>query len=127
MFSLDANRSTGCQPDAYIMPDIGTSLIESYFEIIHPQIPLLYHADILELWHDMGKPPGQQGALKGKETLFMVLAIGARVAIADGKQDASVLEDWATYFAGKANVLQSTFEDITLSSTIFLVLKVSRL
>ena len=125
MFSVDANRPSACHPDAYITREMGISLIDAFFEIIHPQIPVLNYADIIDLWEDMGKPPGQQKVAKGKETLFMVLAIGARVAISEGQQDTPVLTDWADHFAAKANVLNATFEDLSLSSTIFLLLKVS--
>ncbi|KAK1147142.1 hypothetical protein N8T08_001881 [Aspergillus melleus] len=52
-----------------------------------------------------------------------VLAIGVRVAIAEGKQDTSWLEGWAGHFASKANGLHATFENISLSSTHFLLLR----
>lgn len=125
MFSVEANRPASCHTDAYIARDLGTRLIQSFFEIIHPQIPVLNYTEVLGQWEDMGKPPAQQFAGKGKEILFMVLAIGARAAIAEGKHDTSVLQDWAEHFTSKANGLHATFEDLSLSSTIFLLLKVS--
>lgn len=127
MFSLNVNRPPTCHPDAYITREMGSTLIDAFFEIIHPQIPVLNYADIVELWEEMGKPPGQQKARKGKEILFMVLAMGARVSIAQSQQDTSVLKDWADHFATKANGLHATFEDLSLPSTIFLLLKVSSL
>lgn len=127
MFSLNANRPPTGQPDAYLSQEKGSTLIDAFFEIIHPQVPVLNYADIVELWEDMGRPPAQQRVKKGKEILFMVLAIGARVSIAQGPQDTSVLKDWADYFAAKANGLHATFEDVSLHSTIFLLLKVSSL
>ncbi|KOS38065.1 hypothetical protein ACN38_g11118 [Penicillium nordicum] len=123
MFSLNANRPPTGQPDAYLSQEKGSTLIDAFFEIIHPQVPVLNYADIVELWEDMGRPPAQQRVKKGKEILFMVLAIGARVSIAQGPQDTSVLKDWADYFAAKANGLHATFEDVSLHSTIFLLLK----
>ncbi|CAG8192759.1 unnamed protein product [Penicillium salamii] len=123
MFSVDNNHPASTNPDAYIAREVGTTLIQSFFEIMHPQIPVLNHVDIFEQWEEMGKPPGQQSASKCKEILFMVLAIGARVVIAEGQQDTSVLQDWADHFASKANQLHTTFEDLSLSSTHFLLLK----
>ncbi|CAG8187091.1 unnamed protein product [Penicillium salamii] len=74
----------------------------------------------------MGKSSRQQGVSKCKEILFMVLAIGARVAIAEGQHDTSMLQDWAEHFSSKVNGLHITFEDLSLSSTYFLLLKVMR-
>ncbi|CAG7988895.1 unnamed protein product [Penicillium salamii] len=123
MFLMDGNHPASTNPEAYISREIGTSLIRSFFEIMHPQVPVLNHVDIFEQWEDMGKPPRQQGVSKCKEILFMVLAIGARVAIAEGQHDTSVLQDWAEHFSSKANGLHTTFEDLSLSSTHFLLLK----
>ncbi|CAG8292313.1 unnamed protein product [Penicillium olsonii] len=123
MFSVDVNRPLSTASDAFISREMGIKLIETFFKIIHPQMPVLNYTEIIEQWDEIGKPPGQQTSRKGKEILFMVLAIGARAAIAEDQHDTSVLQNWAEYFTSKANGLHATFEDLSLSSTIFLLLK----
>lgn len=125
MFTMNINRPAACHPDAYISQEMGSTLIESYFEIIHPQIPVLHRDDIVEQWESLWKPPMQQDTSKSRDILFLVLAIGARVAIAEGQHDTSVLEGWADHFACKTSGLLTSFEDPSLSSTHFLLLRVS--
>lgn len=54
----------------------------------------------------------------------MVLAIGARVSSFEGQQDINVSERWAAYFSKKADDATNLFENPSLLSTHFLILKV---
>ncbi|RAL15000.1 Zn(II)2Cys6 transcription factor [Aspergillus homomorphus CBS 101889] len=130
MFSTRGTHDTvrsSYVPDAYLSKAMGTRLIESYFEIIHPQVPVLNHADIVEQWDSLWKPPlklPHSTAPKGVEILFMVLAIGARVMVPESAEDSLVLEGWAEHFVSKASHnLQRAFEDPSLISTHWFLLK----
>ncbi|PYI00446.1 hypothetical protein BO78DRAFT_424478 [Aspergillus sclerotiicarbonarius CBS 121057] len=109
--------------DAYISQELGTGLIESYFEIIHPQIPVLNHREIVEQWKSLWTPPAQQNPGKQNAILFMVLAIGARVSIASGEQETALMEGWAEHFAAQTNPSSAALEDPSLGSTQLLLLK----
>ncbi|RAH84334.1 hypothetical protein BO86DRAFT_446357 [Aspergillus japonicus CBS 114.51] len=118
----------GCQDStgphaAYISQEVGMGLIDSYFEILHPQIPVLNYSEIVDQWKSLWKPPAQQKPDKRNEVLFIVLAIGARVTIAAGQQETSLLEGWADHFAAQANRSTAVLEDPSLSSTQLLLLK----
>lgn len=123
MFRVDRGCEGSKYSDAYISQELGNTLIDSYFEIMHPQVPVLDHPEIVEQWRSLWKPPMQRNTDKGNEILFMVLAIGARVVLAEGEQDVSQLEGWASHFAALANKLSPTLEDPSLSSTQLLLLK----
>lgn len=123
MFRVDRGCKDSKYPDAYISQELGNVFIDSYFEIMHPQVPVLDHSEIIEQWGSLWKPPTQQNTDKGNEILFMVLAIGARVAIAEGELDASQLEGWASHFACLASKTCPTLEDPSLCSTQLLLLK----
>ena len=123
MFCVHGTRNVPGPHDAYISQELGTSLIKSYFEIIHPQIPVLNHSEILEQWKSLWKPPAQQNPGKRNDILFMVLAIGARVTIAAGQQETSFLEGWAEHFAAQTNPSSAILEDPSLGSTQLLLLK----
>ncbi|PYH84572.1 hypothetical protein BO82DRAFT_248668, partial [Aspergillus uvarum CBS 121591] len=118
----------GCQDPtgpraAYISQELGIGLIDSYFEILHPQIPILNHSEIVDQWRSLWKPPAQQKPDRRNDILFIVLAIGARVTIAAGQQETSLLEGWADHFAAQANPSTAVLEDPSLSSTQLLLLK----
>lgn len=126
MFSLSpGNDVTNCQLNACFPRELGDAFIKSFFELIHPQIPVLVYSEILELWDRMWQPPSKRTPLRGEELLLMVLAIGARVSSFEGRQDVNVSEGWAAYFSKKADDVTNLFENPSLLSTHFLVLKVS--
>ena len=81
----------------------------------------------MELWDGMWQPPSKRTPVKGEELLLMVLAIGARVSSFEGKQDVNVSEGWAAYFSKRADDATNLFENPSLRSTHFLLLKVSSL
>ncbi|KAE8154352.1 hypothetical protein BDV25DRAFT_147990 [Aspergillus avenaceus] len=124
MFSVGADSNhSHCPTETYFPRELGSFFIDSYFHIIHPQAPVLVYSDIIKLWDDLWKPPWDRHDSKGDEILFMVLAIGARVCSSEGKQDTRSSEGWAKHFADKASHLNDSFENISLSSTHFMVLK----
>lgn len=126
MFSVDPDDNAAkSQPEAYFPREMGDAFINSYFEIIHPQIPVLVYSELLEVWNSLLLPPTQRGLAKGEELLFMVLAIGARVSSVRGKQDASLSEGWAEHFSRKVNGPMKLFENPSLLSTHLMLLKVS--
>lgn len=128
MFSLSAdNDATNCQSNACFPRELGEAFIKSYFELIHPQVPVLVYSEIMELWDGMWQPPSKRTPVKGEELLLMVLAIGARVSSFEGKQDVNVSEGWAAYFSKRADDATNLFENPSLRSTHFLLLKVSSL
>ena len=55
----------------------------------------------------------------------MALAIGARVSSSEGRQDAPLSEGWGDHFSRKASGSIKLFEDPSLHSTHFFLLKVS--
>lgn len=125
MFSVgvDSNPSQ-CPAESYFPRDLGESFIDSYFRIIHPQVPVLVYLDVVKSWDDLWNPPWERRDTKGDEILFMVLAIGARVCSFEGKQNTRSSEGWAQHFVDKAKRLNDAFEDISMSSTHFMLLKV---
>ncbi|OJJ79303.1 fungal specific transcription factor domain-containing protein [Aspergillus glaucus CBS 516.65] len=124
MFSLSAdNDATNCQSNACFPRELGEAFIKSYFELIHPQVPVLVYSEIMELWDGMWQPPSKRTPVKGEELLLMVLAIGARVSSFEGKQDVNVSEGWAAYFSKRADDATNLFENPSLRSTHFLLLK----
>ncbi|KAE8410782.1 hypothetical protein BDV36DRAFT_276713 [Aspergillus pseudocaelatus] len=118
VFSMTAeNNHPLPQPDICIPREIGQSFIEAYFEIIHPQMPVLVYSDVLNTWESLWQPPWQERNTNGQDVLYMVLAIGARVSSSQGRQDVTFSEGWANFFAHKVHQANATFDDISLSST----------
>ncbi|KAE8142483.1 hypothetical protein BDV38DRAFT_294355 [Aspergillus pseudotamarii] len=124
MFSVgvDSNPSQ-CPAESYFPRDLGESFIDSYFRIIHPQAPVLLYVDVVKSWNNLWSPPWERRDIKGDEILFMVLAIGARVCSFEGKQNTRSSEGWAHHFVEKAKRLNDAFEDISMASTHFMLLK----
>lgn len=124
MFSVGAERDDATsQPDAIFSSEMGTLLINSYFDVIHPQVPVLVYAEVLEAWNVLQQPPSNRRPSQREALLFMVFAIGARVSSLEGKQDASSSEAWGDYFFRKANNSLKS-EDASLRLAHFFVLKV---
>ncbi|RAH45318.1 Zn(II)2Cys6 transcription factor [Aspergillus brunneoviolaceus CBS 621.78] len=123
MFCVNGCQGTTGPHAAYISQEVGIGLIDSYFEILHPQIPVLNYSEIVDQWKSLWKPPAQQKLDKRNEILFIVLAIGARVTIAAGQQETSLLEGWADHFAAQANPNTAVLEDPSLSTTQLLLLR----
>lgn len=95
---------------------------------IHPQMPVLLRSEIDETWSRFWDTPALNSKPpKGKELVLLVLALGARVSCVRGKSEASELENWAAYFAERAD-LCSTFMPVpSLKATHFMLLKASML
>lgn len=124
MFSVGADHDEAKgQPDAYFACEMGTLFINSYFDIIHPQIPILAYSEILDIWNTLQQPPSKRKPDDRGAILFMVFAIGARVSNFQGKQDALSSEAWADHCFRKSNSLMKS-EDPSLRSTHFFLLKV---
>lgn len=122
--STESNTTTS-RSDAYFPRELGDSFINAYFDIIHPQIPVLTYSDVLSSWQNLWSPPWQRHDVKGDNILFMVLAIGARVSSFQGQQDVSASEGWANHFLCKATEFNDRVDDICLSTTHFFLLRVS--
>ncbi|KAL4893817.1 fungal-specific transcription factor domain-containing protein [Aspergillus ambiguus] len=89
--------------EAFLPRALGDHFIDAYFKIMHPQMPVLVHSEILESWDQMWETPVRGRALKNQEILFMVLAIGSRVVNLKGKEPEARVEGWAEYFSSRAS------------------------
>jgi hypothetical protein len=126
MFSVGADdNNSKRQPEVYLSREMGDAFLNSYFDIIHPQIPVLVYSEIIAIWEGFWKPPSQRLSRDRGELVFMALAIGARVSSSEGRQDASLSEGWGDHFARKASGSINLFEDPSLHSTHFFLLRVS--
>lgn len=114
--------------EVHIRKELGDSFIKEYFKTIHPQMPVLLRSEIDETWSRFWDTPALNSKPpKGKELVLLVLALGARVSCVRGKSEASELENWAAYFAERAD-LCSTFMPVpSLKATHFMLLKASML
>ncbi|KAJ5335528.1 hypothetical protein N7452_007931 [Penicillium brevicompactum] len=123
MFSVGADHDEGkCLPDAFFSCEMGALFLDAYFDVIHPQLPILAHAEILDVWNTLQQPPSKRKPNDREAILFMVFAIGSRVSSFEGKQDASSSEAWADYFFRKANDSVKS-EDASLRLVHFYLLK----
>ncbi|OMP84438.1 Zinc finger protein grt1 [Diplodia seriata] len=127
-FMFDFRNPHGSLNDAlaevHIQKEMGDLFIAEYFKTIHPQAPVLLKSEIDDTWSKFWSPPGiDRKPLKGKELVFLVLAIGARASSVKGKSDASRLENWAAYFAEKADTSSTFMLGPTLKAIHFMVLK----
>ncbi|KAJ5362115.1 hypothetical protein N7541_002959, partial [Penicillium brevicompactum] len=126
MFSVEASgESRAPQPhEAYLPKETGFSFIHAYFDIMHPQMPVLSFSEITSVWTTLWAPPKPgKCTLKGKELLYMVLAIGARVSASNGQQSAESLDHWAEHFSTKADNYITMFQEPSLKGTHFMLLK----
>ncbi|EAU34335.1 predicted protein [Aspergillus terreus NIH2624] len=107
MFAADAGPGdpphASWPAEAFLPRALGDRFIDAYFKIMHPQMPVLVHAEILESWAQMWETPVRGQPIKNKEILFMVLAIGSRVVNLKGKQPEARVEGWAEYFSSRAS------------------------
>lgn len=127
MFSVEASgESRAPQPhEAYLPRETGLAFIHAYFNIMHPQMPVLSFSEITAVWTTLWMPPKPgKCTLKGKELLYMVLAIGARVSTSNGQQSAEWLDHWAEHFSTKADNHITMFQEPSLKGTHFMLLKV---
>jgi len=112
--------------DGNLLPkDLGEAFISSYFNVMHPQAPVLVEAEVLKTWQALWSPPervqtGNCQSGKEKSVLYMVLAIGARLLDHNGGQS---LNGWAEHFYQRAGHLTDVFEETSLLVTHLLLLK----
>lgn len=130
MFSVESSGGVGDwsqkPTEAYFPKDMGVSFIHAYFDIMHPQMPVLSYADIMGTWDKLWEPPRPgKCTLKGKELLYMVLAIGARVSNAKGQHTAEWVELWSEHFSRRADNYTVMFQEPSVKGTHFMLLKVS--
>ncbi|KAF3015182.1 hypothetical protein E8E15_004432 [Penicillium rubens] len=124
MFSVGVDDNNGkCQPDAYLSREMGDAFLNAYFEIIHPQVPVLVYSEIIGIWEGFWKTPSQLPSHDRRDLVYMALAIGARVSSSEGRQDAPLSEGWGDHFSRKASGSIKLFEDPSLHSTHFFLLK----
>lgn len=125
MFSVGSNEQpANSTPEAYLSFEMGVTFINSFFEIIHPQMPVLSYEEIMDAWSFMWRLPTRGESKKAEGILYMVLALGARVSHSEGRQDLESSEGWSEHFYGKARKKAEDFEETSLRSTHFLLLKV---
>ncbi|CAG8197915.1 unnamed protein product [Penicillium salamii] len=126
MFSVEASGECRApQPHEACLPrETGFEFIHAYFKIMHPQMPVLSFSEIIAVWNTLWEPPKPgKCTLKGKELLYMVLAIGARVSSSHGQQSAESLGHWAEHFSTKADHHITMFQEPSLKGTHFMLLK----
>ncbi|KAI2825341.1 transcriptional regulator family: Fungal Specific TF [Aspergillus niger] len=96
-------RRTYFPSQMFLPRELGDQFIEAYFRIMHPQIPILIKSEIDDAWNQMWESPVRDHSVKNQDILFMVLAIGARVANLKGKQTESSVAAWADYFSSRVS------------------------
>ncbi|GLA75499.1 hypothetical protein AtubIFM55763_006778 [Aspergillus tubingensis] len=96
-------RRTQFPSQMFLPRELGDQFIEAYFRIMHPQIPILIMSEIVDAWNQMWETPVRDHSVKNQDILFMVLAIGARIANLRGKQSESSVEAWADYFSSRVS------------------------
>lgn len=82
MFSVDPDDNAAeFQPEAYFPREMGDAFINSYFEIIHPQIPVLVYSELIEVWNSLLFRQRREVWLKAKSSClwYWQLARGFRV------------------------------------------------
>lgn len=105
--------------------ELGNAFISSYFDIIHPQAPVLVEEEIRAIWQSLWAPPPHQRTInskldKEKSIFYMVLAIGARLL--DSHRGEAV-EGWAKHFYSLAGRMTDVFEESSLLGTHLLLLR----
>ncbi|PLB39881.1 transcription factor domain-containing protein [Aspergillus candidus] len=100
----DGDLRGGQRPSqAFIPRSLGDMFIEAYFKIMHPQMSVLVHSEIVDEWNQMWEAPVLGRVAKNQEILFMVLAIGARLVNLKGRQPEAQVDGWGEYFASRAS------------------------
>lgn len=129
MFAADAGPGdpphASWPAEAFLPRALGDRFIDAYFKIMHPQMPVLVHAEILESWAQMWETPVRGQPIKNKEILFMVLAIGSRVVNLKGKQPEARVEGWAEYFSSRASEGPIFLQEPSVKGMHLMLLKVS--
>ncbi|KAL4882395.1 hypothetical protein BJY04DRAFT_206975 [Aspergillus karnatakaensis] len=111
---------------AFLPRSLGERFIRSYFNIVHPQMPILIRSEIMNKWaQTWGPPPRQAGRPLAREILLMVLAIGAVVSPVVGADDLSLTDGWAEFFAESVDIPMSALFESTLQLVHLLMLKAS--
>lgn len=124
LFSQPEHHGVQMSREAMMPRNIGDRFIRNYFQIVHPQLPILIYSEVIEQWAQLWKPPGTRPCSRGEDLVFMVLAIGARVSLVAGQEDLSLTEGWAEYFSRKADISMTALSEPTLSLVHLLLLKV---
>ncbi|KAH8428456.1 fungal specific transcription factor domain-containing protein [Aspergillus melleus] len=105
MFAADTDgdlRLAQLRTEAFLPQALGERFIDAYFKIIHPQMSVLVHSEVMETWAQMWEFPVRGRKLKNQEILFMVLALGARVVNLKDKEPEARVEGWAEHFSNRA-------------------------
>ncbi|RDW60636.1 hypothetical protein BP6252_12019 [Coleophoma cylindrospora] len=107
----------------FVAKDMGDTFIASYFEIIHPQLPVLSYPEVIHTWNEFWEPPEPGKKVKGRDIMYMVLAIGARASKPYGRLSVEALESWAEHFIIQAHHASVLVQDPSLKGLQFLLLK----
>lgn len=101
----------------------GDRFINAYFNYLHPQMPIICRSDILATWEALWTAPSRD-EINSKGILFLVLALGARVAHPEIGETPASLEKWAEYFSHQTNDFSTLFQEPSFKNLQFLILKV---
>ncbi|KAJ5757978.1 uncharacterized protein N7511_006672 [Penicillium nucicola] len=125
LFSVDGENDPLSRkiPEAFMARTTGDMLLSAYFKIMHPQIPVLVHSEIMQIWNALWQSPSSNRNLRGKELVYMALAIGARVLNTSRRGDTAWIDDWADYFCSRANESSMILQEASLKGTHFMLLK----
>lgn len=128
MFAADTDgdlRLAHMRTEAFLPQALGDRFIEAYFKIIHPQMSVLVHSEIMETWAQMWEFPVRGRKLKNQEILFMVLALGARVVNLKDKEPEARVEGWAEHFSNRAAEGPIFLQEPSVKGMHLMLLKVS--
>lgn len=117
-------RRTHFPSQMFLPRELGDQFIEAYFRIMHPQIPILIMSEIVDAWNQMWETPVRDHNVKNQDILFMVLAIGARIANLRGKQSESSVEAWADYFSSRVSEGPIFLQEPSIRGVHLMLLKV---
>ncbi|KAF2138906.1 uncharacterized protein K452DRAFT_300956 [Aplosporella prunicola CBS 121167] len=110
--------------EALLPKDLGDTFISAYFNIIHPQIPVLVYSEIQKHWSKLWEPPDRndRGAAQ-RALVLMVLAIGAQVTKLQKTGEAECFTKWAEYFCDRAQLPPAHLQEPTLEAVHYYLLK----
>lgn len=118
----NAQLHRGVSENNYLPEHLGNALISTYFNVMHPQAPILVEAEVKRTWESLWSPPQRQTLCANKERsiLYMVFAIGARLHDPGGD---GMLMEWAEHFYACAGNFIDIFEETTLVGTHLMLLR----
>lgn len=123
-----SSRRNAVPAGSFLSKELGEAFISAYFNLMHPQAPVLVESEVRQTWAALWNGPGHtpennEKFAKAKAVLYMVLAIGARLTDHEDASPSSS-DDWAEHFHEHAGNPTNLFEETSLLGTHLLLLKV---